>query len=221
MKTKHIDFSLILDALIAVLVLTAWMKMVFSIGDNGTISAGGFRNLKYFTVLSNLLAGTAAVLNIIYTIRAEKLNSDLPAWVGRMKYAGAAATALTFIVVVTFLGPVYRVPGLFSGANLVFHLIVPVLAFISFAADGGNKLSIRDSMTAVIPVVLYGTVYALNIVINGFGDHPYAHDLYGILSWGWGIGIVIFCIMILITWGVALVLRLIRNRKTNGEINGR
>ena len=221
MKIKRHNISLILDVLITVLVLAAWAKMVFQLGDNGTISAGGFKNLKYFTVLSNLLAGTASVLNIIYTLRAKKLNRENPKWVLRLKYAGAAATALTFIVVVTFLGPVYKVEGLYSGANMVFHVIVPILAFIGIVISDGWELTMKDSLTAIIPMMIYGTVYVLNILINGFGEGPYSNDIYGFLYWGWGGGALIFAILILISWGVALLLRLIRSKILNGDRNGR
>ena len=190
-------------------------------GDNGTISSGGLRNLKYFTVLSNLLAAAASVLNIIFTERAKKLNTGIPTWVSLLKYAGAVAVTLTLTVVVTFLGPVYKVEGLFRGANLVFHLIVPILAFVGFALEDGPEMSIKDSLIAVVPVVLYGIGYIGNILINGLGDSPYASEMYGFLYFGWGWGIVIFGILLIISWAAALVLRFIRKKRLNGAKNGR
>ena len=107
MKTFGHKTSLAVDVLIAVMVLGAWMCMVFKLGDNGTISQGGFKNLKYFTVLSNLLAASASILNIVYTTRAIKrgksggsadINAQIPGWVWKFQYAAATAVALTFIV---------------------------------------------------------------------------------------------------------------------------
>ncbi len=215
MKITRQTLSLVLDILIAFFVLYSWISMIMNWGDNGTISAGGFRNLKYFTVLSNLLMAAASILNIILTIKAKRTNDQIPAWTGKLKLAGATATALTFFVVVTFLGPVYKVVGLYSGANFWFHVAVPIMSFIDLIISDFGKLTIRDSLTALIPILVYGAGYIGNLLINGFGDGTYTNDWYGFLYWGWGVGIVIFVILILISWCMALLMRLLHN-KING-----
>ena len=212
MKTSRQKASLVLDIIIAVMVFYAWARMIFRWGDNGTISAGGFRNLRYFTVLSNLLMAAASILNIVYTIIARKLNREVPAWVSKLKYAGASAVALTLLVVLLFLWPVFHVPGLYSGANLFMHLIVPLIGGLSFVVGGNEKIGFRDSFISVVPMLIYGIWYIGNNLINGIGEWPDTNDWYGFLSWGWGPGLAIFAILILMTWGVALVMRLIHNR---------
>ena len=224
--------------MIAVMVLGAWMCMVFKLGDNGTISQGGFKNLKYFTVLSNLLAASASILNIVYTTRAIKrgkgggsgssarstsgdsasINAQIPGWVWKFKYAAATAVALTFIVVVSFLGPVYQIPGLYSGANLWFHVVVPIVSVLAVIFGPGPRLEFRDNFRTLIPVLTYGAGYIANLLINGLGDTPYSNDWYGFLYWGWGIAFVMFAIMILVSWGVALGMRALHNR-LNGAKN--
>ena len=53
--------SLALNALIAAIVLAAWLGMVFAVHERGALTSRGLRSLKYFTVLSNLLACAASV----------------------------------------------------------------------------------------------------------------------------------------------------------------
>ena len=212
MKTLRQKASLVLDIIIAVMVFYAWARMIFQWGDNGTISAGGFRNLRYFTVLSNLLMAAASVLNIVYTIIALKFNGGIPSWVGKLKYAGASAVALTLLVVFLFLWPVFHVPGLYSGANLFMHLIVPILGGLSFVLGGNKELSFKDSFISVVPMLIYGAWYIGNNAINGIGEWPDTNDWYGFLSWGWGPGLIIFAVLIIMTWGVALIMRFIHNR---------
>ena len=212
MKTFKQKTSLALDILIAVMVFFSWLCMIMGWGNNGTIAAGGFRNLKYFTVLSNLLAGSASVLNIIFTIRADRTFQKIPSWVYKLRYAGAAAVALTFLVVIAFLWPVFKIPGLFSGANLFFHVVVPILAFIGIVMGKGPELEFRDSFPAALPMLIYGTGYILNNLINGVGEWPDTNDWYGFISWGWGPGICIFGFLILVTWGTALLMRVLHNR---------
>lgn len=215
MKTARQKISLILEVLIAVMVLVSWLRMALSLGDNGTISSGGFSNLKYFTVLSNLLMGAAAILNVIYTIRTIKDKTELPAWVMKLKYAGASAVALTLLVVLLFLWPVFKVPGLYTGANLWFHLLIPLMAMASFILGGREQISFRDSFVSVIPMLLYGAWYIVNNMINGIGEWPDTNDWYGFLSWGWIPGIIIFLVLVLMNWGTALLMRVVRN-KFNG-----
>ena len=215
MKTTRSKLALVLDVLIVFMVFYAWICMIFRLGDNGTIAAGGFRNLKYFTVLSNLLMAAASLTNIITTIKAKAYSTNTPAWAGSFKYMGATATALTFLVVITFLGPVYKIPGLYSGANLWFHVVVPILSFVNVIISHIGPLTMKDSFRTLIPLLVYGTGYIGNLLINGFGDGTYTNDWYGFLYWGWGIGIGILVILILISWCMALLMRLLHN-KING-----
>ncbi len=214
MKSKRQKISLILDVLITVMVLYAWACMIFRWGDNGTISAGGFRNLKYFTVLSNLLMAAASALNLVYTIRMIKYNRTIPNWVPRLKYAGATAVTLTLLVVLLFLWPVFKIPGLYAGANLWFHLLIPLMAICSFVLGTADTMTIRDSWLAVIPMIIYGAWYIGNNLINGVGEWPDTNDWYGFLSWGWGIGVVIFGVLVLMTWASALLMRLFNKKMT-------
>lgn len=217
MKTTRQKLTFALDILITVLVLYAWACMIFRWGDNGTISAGGFRNLRYFTVLSNLLMAAASILNIICTIKSIRTGEKIPKSAATFRYVGATATALTFFVVITFLWPVYKVPGLYSGANFWFHAAVPVMAFVSVILAGGPKLTIRDSFKALIPLFLYGVYYIGNNLINGIGEGYETNDWYGFLYWGWTGGIIIFMVLILVTWGMALIMRLVHNKTNGGE----
>jgi hypothetical protein len=212
MKTSRQKASLVLDIIIAVMVFYAWARMIFQWGDNGTISAGGFRNLRYFTVLSNLLMAAASILNIVYTIIALKLNKEIPSWVSKLRYAGASAVALTLLVVLLFLWPVFHVPGLYSGANLFMHLIIPIMGGLSFVLGGTETLKLKESFISVVPMLIYGAWYIGNNAINGIGEWPDTNDWYGFLSWGWGPGLIIFAVLILMTWGVALIMRYIHNR---------
>ena len=59
--------SLILNIVTAVFVGYAWSQMLLRSSGNGTLSAVGLWSLRYFTVLSNLLAG---LVSVVYAIIA-------------------------------------------------------------------------------------------------------------------------------------------------------
>ena len=216
MKSINQKTILVLDVLIVVLVLVSWMLMVFRLANNGTLSAGGLNNLKYFTLQSNLLAAAASVLSIIYAIR----NAGRPSWIIYLKYVSAAAVGLTFVVVIAFLGPIYGYPGMYRGANLGFHLIVPLLAMAGFVLEDTGKISFKSSLLALIPVILYAVYYVVNILLKGISVWPDTNDWYFFLAWGWGTGVLILIAILIVTWGLALLLRAAHNKHL-GVKNGR
>ena len=220
MKTRE-KISFALDILISIMFLYAWLKMIFAWGDNGTISASGLRNLKYFTILSNLLMGAASALTVVYTIRKLKHNTDIPAWITKLRLAGATAVTLTFLVVLLFLWPVLKIPGLYSGATLWLHLLVPLMAIASFVLGARVPISLKESIVSVIPMLIYGAWYIGNNLINGTGEWPDTNDWYGFLTWGWKDGVLIFAVLIIMTWGAGLIMRFAHNKVYYGDKNGR
>ena len=85
-----------------------------------------------------------------------------------------------------------------------------------------KKMPIKWSMITIIPVFIYGTIYLLNVQINGIGKWPKSNDFYGFLNWGLPIGIIIFSCIILMSWVIALLLRIpnvVSNRKNNFSLH--
>ena len=59
--------SRIAKALLVLLVAAAWIQMITRAG--GSLSSTGLRSLRYFTVLSNLLCGIAALIHLLALTR--------------------------------------------------------------------------------------------------------------------------------------------------------
>lgn len=187
-----------LNLIIAVLVLWVWVSMTFRLGRIGALSAGGFQSLRYFTVLSNLLQGCVSLA----CLRGKS--------VGRWKYVSTVAIALTFFVVLLLLGPAYGYDTVYVGSNFWSHLVVPILAmadFLFFDRDG--TYAFRDSLLALIPMLAYGLLYTVNLVINGVEDN----DWYGFAKGGPKTAAAAFLIILGINWIVALALWLPRRRR--------
>lgn len=185
----------ILNIIIAVCVFGAWLLM-FIRGGQG-LSAAGFTNLKFFTVLSNLFEGIATIYWLVKP--GEKAE--------RIKYIATAAVSVTFITVMAFLGPLYGYPMMFTGANLFFHLLIPLAAIAECIWLAHVKFTRRDNLLTTIPALVYGTVYLFNNIINGIGEWPNTNDWYGFLNWGYPIGIAIFGVVVLISWLSGFIIR--------------
>lgn len=190
---------LIVNICIAVMVAGAWLGMLFIGG--GDLAERGIGSMKYFTVLSNLFCGIVAV---VWLIHERKGGSES---VERLKYIAAASVALTFAVVVLFLGPLYGYPEMFAGANLWLHLVVPVTAIAEIIFLSDAVYTRRDNNLAMIPPLIYGIVYVANILINGIGEWPGTNDWYLFFKWGYPVGLTIYVVIAIVTWLLAFIMR--------------
>lgn len=99
---------------------------------------------------------------------------------------------------------------MYERGNFWFHLICPLVAMMEFLvlSLGEKKISFVWSFIPVIPVALYGSCYFLNTMLNGTGKWPNTNDFYGFLNWGVPVGMIIFGCIMLMSWMIALLLRI-------------
>lgn len=202
MAKKPVRFCV--NLLILILTAIGWFIMMNNI-SHSPLASSGLASLRYFTVLSNLLEGiTAAIFCFLI------LTDRQPRWSELLKLMAASSVALTFLTVMLFLGPLYGYPAMFRGANLFFHLIIPVLSMAEYCIVFlPRRFDRKDKYLAAVPMLLYGCGYLINIAVNGVGKWPHTNDWYGFLNWGFPVGIVIFLVLILITMITAFLLQFI------------
>lgn len=198
------------NLLLVVLVVYSVAKFFFASGD-GNMEVKGPLCFRYFTIDSNILAAIASLLLLPCEFRCISGKSDaVPPALNVLKLAGTTAVAITFAVVLVFLGPTMGYGKMFEGTNVLMHAICPILAIVSFLFfDGGSPLSEKQSRPALLPVVVYGFGYLLMVVIltETRGGWP---DFYGFNAGGlWPVSIIImFSVNILFVW----LLRKLHNR---------
>ena len=152
---------------------------------------------RFFTVQSNALCAAAALLMCV---------APAAPWVRLLKYVGTAAVTVTMLTVLFFLGPSmggYR--DLLKGADFYMHLVTPLLALISFCGFERRGLGFGLSLTGLIPVALYGTLYAYKILLAPPGKAW--EDFYGFNKTGrWYISILAMLagtfLICLALWGI-------------------
>lgn len=163
----------------------------------------GIMCLRYFTVQSNLLAGITAVIALFHQGKTTKV----------LKFMSATATGLTFAVVALFLGPVYGYWRMYKRANLFFHLIVPLLSMIDYILLTDALKEMKWKIACTMLTVIYGCGYILNILINGQGGrYPHNNDFYFFLRWGWGVALLIFAGIVLVSFGIACLLSFLNSK---------
>ena len=197
--------SAVCNVFIAVMTAAAFIMMVVGWGNAlGTFSEAGLRALKYFTVLSNLFSG---IVSVVFAIALIRSRGKVSRGFYILKLTATVAVAVTFFTVVVLFEIIFGLRGMFVGANLWFHLVLPLVAMIEFCAfDISARLRLRETLFALLPVAAYGIGYYANIIANGVGEWPDTNDWYGFLSFG---GLesapIVFVIMLALTWLIALV----------------
>ena len=208
MQNKRL--SILVNILIFLLVLISGLSILFDWTQGVRLTSAGFSSMKYFTVLSNQLAGLAAAIYLVCLLR-----NRVPTWVILLKYMAAASVGLTFLTVMLFLGPLYGYGAMLRGVNLPLHCIVPVIAMAEFVFLVHAPILRRtDALLAAAPMLLYGAVYMCNILLNGVGKWPDTNDWYSFCLWGLPVGFGIFAALFLVTCGLARLLAL-GNRKAH------
>ena len=186
-------FRRYLNIFIILTVFISWGRLSF-FGGKGFMSQENLRSLRYFTILSNILE---AIASLVWLWKKDE----------KLKYVAAVSVGVTFIVVLSFLGPTMGYRVMFAGATFWLHGAVPVIAILEMIFLCEEEMGRKDNIIACLPVLIYGVAYLLNNLINGIGVWPYTNDWYGFLRWGYPVGVVMFTVLILVTYLIGLSLR--------------
>ena len=134
----------------------------------------GLRALRFFTTLSNVLCAVASLL-VLLTLR-----QGVPFGVWLLKYIGTVAVGVTFMTVMVFLGPTMGYRDQLKGFAFYLHVSGPLIAAIPFCfLERWYPLSFALSLTGMLPVILYGTVYLNRVVVAKRWDDFYGFNRSG------------------------------------------
>lgn len=181
--------SFILNCLIVFMVLFSFAAMFCGwnfMGKTGELESTGLSMFRFFTIDSNVLVGVCSIFMACAELRVlVGTTAELETWVYVIKLMGSSAVMLTLMVTIFFLAPNEEKPmALFYNSNLFFHLVVPIVAGISFAfAERTDSLSFGYAIFGAIPTFLYAFFYLINVVTHLTEGKPdRKHDFYNFLD---------------------------------------
>ena len=203
-KTKTV-LSLIINGVI--LLVTTGVMISYFISP-GELIENGWDSFKFFTTDSNVLAavGCGAVAVCDALMLTKKINK-IPHAVILLKYMGVIGLMLTFFTVLVLLVPAYGVALEYGGTGFHMHLSAPVAAFLSLVLlDGERNITLAQTPLGLVPVVFYGVFYMMQVVVlcNWW-------DFY-LFNQG-GMWYVTMPVIIALSYGMCLLVRLLYNRK--------
>ena len=130
----------------------------------------------YYTQDSNLLL---LIATLLYVLNYNKKENKV---IGLLKYGATLSVLVTFLVVIFILGPTTNLTYnwlLFDGANLYYHTVCPILAFITFVFF--DKISVKgykDNLWGLLFTIIYSIVLVtLNLLRIVDGPYPFLHPL--------------------------------------------
>ncbi|MCR5653585.1 MAG: hypothetical protein K6F88_07260 [Ruminococcus sp.] len=164
---KKILTALILN-IIAVTATTA-ITVSYYFHSNNPLVETGFDSYKFFTTDSNILAAISALVLIPFEIQILRGKREkLPRAAIVFKLVGMTSVMLTFITVLTVLLPQYDAGFLLLGTAFYMHLAGPLIALVTFLfLETDSKIRLPETFLALIPSVVYGAVYLVQVVVIG------------------------------------------------------
>nr|MBP3258636.1 hypothetical protein [Bacilli bacterium] len=210
MKRSSLIISFIINILISILVIlgTIFMMTGFRfMGNHEVLASTGLSPFRFYTVDSNIFVGIASLILIVYEcLYLRGKIKDIPKYVYVIKYIGTVAVSLTFLVTLLYLAPMFgdKFILLYLNSNLFFHLIVPLLSFISFAFFEKVQLSFKYTFYGVSTMLIYGIYYAINAYVHQInGVVPVEFDWYGFVRGGISSMYIVYIVMFIITYGIS------------------
>ena len=219
---KKTKISIIINIIITILVTigTVFMLIDFQfMGREAALTATRIETFKFFTVDSNILMGIVSFIYTVFALKLEKKEiKEIPSFVYLLKLASTTGVVLTFLVTGLFLAPTSKIPffAFYKNSNLFFHLLVPILSFITFCfLEKSKKLSFKQTIIGVIPMIAYSIIYTTSVLThieNGIVSNKY--DFYGFLRGGLNTIIFVISLMFIITYGISIILWYLNREKT-------
>lgn len=175
---------------------------------------------KYYTRNSSLFLLIATSIMFIFELLYYYKGKEISKWVYTLKYTAIGLTTLTFFTVLFVLGPQMSTYMGLAGAYgflllygdcLFQHFLCPVVGFISFVFfENERKLTIKDSLIAMIPTIVYAIIILILVGVNLITPPYFFFDIhnqpiYMDLLW--------FSLLLGIIYGFYLLIKFVNNKR--------
>ena len=171
-------FAIVVCATISILEQIAITNQIL-FEPSELIQEVGWQMYHFFTILSNVIMGAVAAMCIPFAVDGLRYrNYHLPRWYVNLLFMGTTGVAMTFLISLAVLSPMYGFYKMMVYSNSkLFHLICPLLSVALFLfINSDHRISLKSSFIAILPVALYSIVYFIMVFLigeenGGWRDH--------------------------------------------------
>lgn len=203
--------AIVLNLLIVVLEIVGFIL---------TWRANGRIPIEYYTEDSNLLILAVSALYLVFAA----LKKPMPKWLAAFKHMATVGLAITFLVVIFILAPMYQFNYgylLFHEAMLYQHTLCPLLGIATFLwCDQLGELPKLSGLRGVSFTIVYAIIMTvLNIIGKVTGPYPFLMVRHQsvLLSIVWAVVIIGLAHII----SVSLAVGYRKIRKESHRVHGR
>ena len=212
MKKKNMSF--IINIIIFLLLIVGLVLETFELIMRGEGLHLLVRRFKFFTELSNIFAGITAFVYAYYLFNSKGKN-PIPKLLKIFKLFSTSSVVVTFLTVVFYLIPVSGSDWklLVVGSQFIFHIVNPILCFITCTFYEDNKVDNKYLIYNLIPITAYGFFYltmSLTHVVDGV--IPYEYDWYLFMKNGLLIGLITYAFFIIFNYVLVYFLNMINSK---------
>ena len=216
---KNNKISLVINIIIVILAIMASVFMFTGfkfMPDEPLLQLTKMEMFKFYTLDSNILIGIVSLIFVIYENKLIKNKiKEIPKTVYLLKYIGTAGITLTFVVTAVFLSPQYGFYAMYNNSNLFFHLIIPLLAIITYLFYEGHNNKYSYAFLGIIPMFIYSLYYAGMILTHlNDGGLTFKYDFYGFLQGNINNIYIVVPVIYLFSYLISLAL-IFLNKKVN------
>ena len=135
------NVSFIINIIIFLLLIIGLVLETFELVMRGEGLYLLVRRFKFFTELSNIFAGITSFVYAYYLFNNKKKN-PIPNVLKILKLISTGSVIVTFLTVIFYLIPVSGSNWKFLvvGSQFIFHIIIPILCFITYTFYEDNKV---------------------------------------------------------------------------------
>lgn len=195
------------DIAVVLMILFALIVMYCGLDIGVLFSDKGISMFRYYTVDANFFTGAACLVCAPMEFKAYKNEHyEFPLWAVMFKFIGIVSLALTFLVVVFFLIPMFGIDKMTEGSNVFMHFVIPVWCMLFFCLSGQGQRIRRELIpVSILPTVLYGIAYLIPLLGNDLNSIiPGKHqDWYGFAQVGPALIAPVFLIIIAANYLIA------------------
>lgn len=207
-KTRYAALGL--NLLMLAIGLYAVLHMAF-FGVQAVLVSSGWEVLVYFTVDSNVLLLISS--GMLCTRLLRHGTEPLPTPLLSFRSAAAAGTTLTFLVVLFYLGPLHGYGRVYSGENLLLHLVLPLLGLVSLMFFEPGELPPKKLLWSMAPPLLYAVVTVIRVVNGAKPPYPFMDVVNNPLY----VTVSAFALLAAACYGSALAVWAVRRKTAKGR----
>ncbi|MBQ7241113.1 MAG: hypothetical protein IJS56_06725 [Bacilli bacterium] len=215
--TYEKKISFIINIIIFLLLIIGLVLETFELVMRGEGLYLLVRRFKFFTELSNIFAGITSFVYAYYLFNSKK--NPIPNVLKILKLISTGSVMVTFLTVIFYLIPISGSSWKFLvvGSQFIFHIIIPILCFITYTFYEDNKVDNKYILYNLIPITAYGLFYlisGLTHMVDGKIDYEY--DWYLFMRNGVVVGLITYAFFIIFNIVIVYLLN-----KLNGKLNSK